>query len=189
MMESKVLQEPIACTLPREELPGHLAFVRREVIDKVTGVVDEAGGYRLYFAADPVMRRTLEELVAFEAGCCASLSFALAESNGQLSLAITGPAGVKEILDEVLQLPKPASCNRGATSERDVPLSKWRRWGKSGTVVGIASLVVCELPLLLLALGLGGAAVSVDAMGEIWEVAAIAAVSLPLLLWVWRRRS
>ena len=82
MMESKVLQEPIACTLSEEELPGHLAFLRREVIDKATGIEEEAEGYRLYFAADPAMRRTLEELAAFEAGCCATLSFAVKETGG-----------------------------------------------------------------------------------------------------------
>ena len=189
MTELKVSQELIACTLPEEKLPGHLDFIRREVLDKAIRVEESTEGYALYFSNEPAMRRTLEELIAFEADCCASLSLELAEVDGRLSLQISGPAGTKEVLDEALSLEERVGCSCCGMSKQNVQFSRWKRWGKSGAVVAVASIVVCELPLLLLALGLGGAAMSVDALGEIWEIAAVAAVSVPLLYWVWRRRT
>lgn len=179
MTATKIQQEPIACTLPAQELPEHLAFIRREVLDKATRVEELPEGYRLYFAADPALRQRLQELIAIEAGCCASLRFVLAESDGKLALEIGGAVGIKQALHEILPL-----------GER-VRQSRWKRWGKSVAAVAavaVVSLVVCELPLLLLLLGLGGAAVSVDAIGEIWTVALVVGLSLPLLYWIWRRR-
>ncbi len=45
---------------------------------------------------------------------------------------------------------------------RDVGASKWQRWAKSGAAVAIVLLEVCDLPLLLVVLSLGGAAMSVE---------------------------
>jgi hypothetical protein len=77
----------------------------------------------------------------------------LEESDGQLSLKIAGPGGIKAALNESIA---------ALRLRRDVGASKWQRWAKSGAAVAIVLLVVCELPLLLVVLSLGGAAMSVE---------------------------
>ncbi len=61
------------------------------------------------------MRSTLEQWIAIERGYCASFSFVLEEPDGQLSLKIAGPGGIRAALNEASPLRE--RVDRSAASE------------------------------------------------------------------------
>ena len=78
--------------------------------ESLRGVVDVGDGYRLTFAADPVVFTDLAECATLERRCCPFLSFALEWHSGEgmsPSITLTGPAGVKEFLDAQLPVERP----------------------------------------------------------------------------------
>ena len=98
---------PIACTLT----PGELAARRDELL---TGVVAHAreraerpGGFAWRFDAGPDILRAIAAVIDRERQCCAFLRFELTvePAGGPVWLAVTGPAGTKELLADVVAGP------------------------------------------------------------------------------------
>ena len=90
------------CSLPSDSLADRLAMIRREILPHVMRREALADGVALEFEHTPGMEETLENLVAFERGCCGGLTWELERSAGPvLRLSVRGLApdsGVFEAL-------------------------------------------------------------------------------------------
>ncbi|MEE2873573.1 MAG: hypothetical protein VX893_11755 [Candidatus Latescibacterota bacterium] len=84
----------------------------------------------------------------------------LEESDGQLSLNIAGPGGIKAALNEASPLTERVDCS--AASQARCRSLEVAALGQAGAAVAIVLLEVCDLPLLLVVLSLGGVAMSVE---------------------------
>ncbi len=167
--------QAIACTLDERELPARRRAIQDQLVARAAEVRELPDGYRLRFADGAAMRAAVEEFVALERECCSFLRFEIDDDgpDGALTLTLTGPEGTVDVIGAAMAAPTPR--------HRLDP-----RWLRSGLAVGAVALVCCFGPTLLLALGVTGAAAL--AGGALAEVAAIGAVSTPLLVWIWRRR-
>ena len=104
------------------------------------------------------------------------------EAGENISLEVTGPDGTKGFMSQMFPRPFARTCRRHSFGGR---------LGRSGVAVALVSLVVCELPLLLVVLGIADATFAADpsATDTVWQATASATLSIPLLIWIWRRRS
>ena len=91
-------QLPIACTLTADELPERLGEMRAIGRDALIA----AGERGLRFRADPGVRERLEALAAAEAECCAFMTLAVTEENGELVLSIDAPPDAEPVVHELV---------------------------------------------------------------------------------------
>jgi hypothetical protein len=96
---------PIACTLA----PGDLAARRNELLPGLAALalerVDRPDGFAWRFEPRTDVLQAITAAINGERQCCAFLRFELTvePAGGPVWLAVTGPAGTKEALTEVLQ--------------------------------------------------------------------------------------
>src|SRR5687768_16700856 len=90
---------PIACTLTSDARTDRLAFIEKLRDDALIAREATESGVRLRLRdSDDVERRT-RELIAAESSCCPFLIFDLARADGELVLAIEGPADARSVID------------------------------------------------------------------------------------------
>src|SRR5688572_20147513 len=90
------------CSLPTDERRARLAMIRREILPHANRREVLADGMAFEFQHSPAMQKTLEDLVAFERGCCGGLSWNLDQaSSGVLRLRIHGLAPDSELFRTV----------------------------------------------------------------------------------------
>lgn len=96
---------PIACTLT----PGELRSGRTGLLPGLAELADRQlplpNGVRLEFAPTAATLRRIGEVVARERRCCGFLDFRVRTGGipGGLRLDVTGPAGTREFLHELLE--------------------------------------------------------------------------------------
>lgn len=79
------------CSLSDAELDARRARVRAEILPLLEGAERLDGGFALEGRGSPELRRRLEELVALERRCCASVDWQLSEApDGRLRLEVRG---------------------------------------------------------------------------------------------------
>ena len=79
------------CSLPADQLQDRLTTLRREIVPHVKRHTPMTEGMAFEFANTPVMRKTLEDLVAFERECCSGLTWNLGRLSDQiLQLSVQG---------------------------------------------------------------------------------------------------
>jgi hypothetical protein len=83
--------QPIACTLPADEVPGRLALIDALAADALLERVPIPRGVRLRFRAGAEPR--VRELATLESRCCALLTFAVERSGDAVVLDVTGAPG------------------------------------------------------------------------------------------------
>jgi hypothetical protein len=83
------------CELPAEDRDARLAMIRREILPLATRREPRRDGVAFEFPFDAALERTLEQLVAFERGCCGGLTWNVERvDGGALRLSVGGlPAG------------------------------------------------------------------------------------------------
>lgn len=92
---------PIACTLGESDLRRRLEQIAALGADALIAH-DETGGIpTLRFRRDDETRRRLEQIVAAESRCCSFLDLSLAESDGELILALDAPREGRAVADEL----------------------------------------------------------------------------------------
>ena len=94
---------PIACSLSEPELRARRDELRRAFTGAIASVDELPDGYRLVFTPSDGVLATVARFVELERVCCPFLTFTLtaAAEQGEVSLAITGPAGAKEFLRDI----------------------------------------------------------------------------------------
>ena len=166
------------CSLPPEELRKREAMLRRELLPKALRREALQNGWSLDFPATPVLRKALEDLVAFERECCSSLSWNL-ERRGDdvVRLRVEG-------------LPPESRFFEGLWGAATAPPagSELPRIAKAIGLGAGASLLVCCLAPLGLAAVLGGSAVAPLARLDDPVTIALGAIVLAICAWLWLRR-
>lgn len=163
------------CNLPADHREARLAMIRSEILPLARRRERLPDGLAFEFAYSGPLERTLDQLVAFERGCCGSLSWeATRNADGPLHLTIRGLSPDSPLL-ELGDLP-PAPASRLGRLARSLGL---------GT--GAALFVCCVLPMGLAAVA--GASVAAPLAG-LDQPAIIAAVALASagLTWMWLGR-
>lgn len=94
----------ISCTLDAAALQRRLAHSSLVAAGALRSRRPIAGGTRLTFTDSPATRRTLADLLAAEAECCAFLTMQLTRSGGELRLDVTGPEAAQPIIEELFAL-------------------------------------------------------------------------------------
>jgi hypothetical protein len=98
---------PVACSLTAPELREREATVLASVRARVREVRDLESGYALRFDSEEGLLAELATLIDLERQCCPFLRFDLAvlPANGPIWLELTGPAGTRDFLRTILELP------------------------------------------------------------------------------------
>jgi hypothetical protein len=91
---------PITCSLSNAELRERLATLLAQFKSRVLATEKLPDGYAFRIRGDRSSIAAVAELIAAERECCRFLAFELtAEPNmGPVTIRITGPSGVKELL-------------------------------------------------------------------------------------------
>jgi hypothetical protein len=163
------------CNLPAQDREARLSMIRRVILPLAQRRERLPDGLAFRFAYSEPLERTLDQLVAFERGCCGSLSWeARRNADGSLRLSIRGLSPDSPLLQLGDGPPAPAS--------------RLGRLARSlGLGTGAALFVCCVLPMGLAAVA--GASVAAPLAG-LDQPAIIAAVALAsaALTWLWLGR-
>ena len=106
---------PIACTL----VPGDLAARRNELLPGVATLalerIDRPDGFAWRFEPRTDVLQAITAAINNERQCCAFLRFELTvePGGGPVWLAVTGPAGTKELLADLVAGPAKADLMAG----------------------------------------------------------------------------
>lgn len=94
-----------ACLLTSSELRDRIARIERDLLPRVTEVVELPNGFALVVPNEEGQLARLAEFVDLESHCCGFLDFEIhVPSHAKtLSLVLTGPEGTKEILGSLLE--------------------------------------------------------------------------------------
>ena len=101
---------PIACTLTAGELRARRGELLPGLIAQALERVERSDGFAWRFAARTEVLHALTSVIDAERQCCPFLRFELTVEPGQgpLWLAVSGPAGTKAVLAELLGIQGPA---------------------------------------------------------------------------------
>ena len=159
---------PALCNLPAEDREARLAMIRSEILPLAERRERLADGLCFEFPYAPPLERTLDQLVAFERGCCGSLSWeATRPAEHTLRLTVRGLSPGSPLLELGETLPAPAS--------------RLGRLARSlGLGAGAALLVCCLLPMGLTAVAGASVAAPLAGLDRPLIVAAVAVASAGL---------
>jgi hypothetical protein len=98
------LDEPIACTLTDAELHARQDRLLPGLVRRAASVELRGDSCELRFASEPGILMLIGEVIEAEGRCCRFFRFELnVESlDGPISLRISGPAGTRAVLQELL---------------------------------------------------------------------------------------
>lgn len=97
---------PIVCTLAPAELEGRRRGLLAELVARAEERRLTEEGAVLVFAGEPGVGALVTQAIEAERACCRFLRFELtfAEDLGPITVAITGPAGTRDFLQDLLDL-------------------------------------------------------------------------------------
>jgi hypothetical protein len=93
-------EQPIACTLTADRVPGRLALIDSLTTDALIDRRPIPGGVRSRFREAPGVERRVRELVELESRCCAFLRFAVARDERAIVLDITGSDDAQPVIEQ-----------------------------------------------------------------------------------------
>ena len=94
---------PVVCTLSKDELGARRAHLLSGLATAATSVEGFADGYRLTFLPISGVLETIARVIDAERQCCRFLRFQLSvEQDAPITLDVTGPAGTREFLGELV---------------------------------------------------------------------------------------
>lgn len=94
-------ENPSACSLGAGALEQRLTAIAEIGAGSLTSRRFEGDRHLLRFRAGGDTRKRLEEIVAAEAECCASLDLSLDEEGGELRLSIAAPRDAQALADSL----------------------------------------------------------------------------------------
>ncbi|MEM8571802.1 MAG: hypothetical protein AAGG56_12990 [Pseudomonadota bacterium] len=100
----------IACSLTQPEFRRRKADIRQTLMPHLVRSVQDDGATHLVFARPAVSRAKLEDLIALEAACCPFLRFELRETEKEIVLTVSGPAGSEELVRDLFACEPTVSC-------------------------------------------------------------------------------
>lgn len=161
------------CSLSDAAFRERSQMLRKQLLSSVTATaVSPSGkGIVLTFPASRATRENLEELVAFESGCCGSLTWRV--HNDPLRLSIEGLSEGSKLLEAVR--------SRQALEPRARP-SLGHLVRALGAGLGLALLVCCILPLAAAALVGGTVAAWLGLLDTPWIILPLA-LAVAFLSW------
>ena len=97
----------IACTLSAARQATRRDELSSGLLTRVEAVEELESGYVLVFPDLPEVETIIGDFIAFEQGCCSFLDFVVTRPAGSrtIELALTGPAGTKELLSGWIAAP------------------------------------------------------------------------------------
>jgi hypothetical protein len=95
---------PIACTLDASERPQREREIRTLGRDALLSVERTEQSATLHFRSDPGVRQRVEGVAAAESGCCAFLTFDVADEADGVALTIVAPSGGEPMMAELASL-------------------------------------------------------------------------------------
>ena len=118
---TKVDKLPIACSLTSAELHEREVTLLAQFRSAIVQTEELQEGYAFRISGDGQSIRQVAELIVAERECCPFLAFELSvlPNMGPLTVRVTGPAGTKEFLSSLLDLP--AEANPGRPNEVSQP--------------------------------------------------------------------
>lgn len=162
-MQEQADAPEIYCSLTSDEFRQRRSMARKALLPHLVEARRLECGLRLVFPESDALRSKVEEFIALERQCCATLTFAASPPEEGLIVTIQGPpeaaATIELFANAISDSLKKSMQNDVNWSTRD---PKLRRTGIAGIALGILALIACELPIILTLIGLGslGAAVS-----------------------------
>jgi hypothetical protein len=105
MLRATMNDLPIACTLSAEDLRQRRADLLPGLVTRAVASVRLDAGMQFRFEASSETLAELVRLIDVERQCCRFLQFelAIAANLGPITLTVTGPAGTREFLEDLLQ--------------------------------------------------------------------------------------
>lgn len=94
---------PIACSLGADDLPARLRTIAVLGRDALIDARTHGPSARLRFAAVPGIRERLDAVVAAESHCCAFLTMAVTQAEGEIELRIDAPEDAELVLAELVE--------------------------------------------------------------------------------------
>ena len=92
----------LACTLTEAEFRDRRMLLRATLRSHIERVVNKQRQVTFVFSHSVDVSR-VEEFVGLEQQCCSFLSFEIKQSNGRVTLQITGPEGSDDVLQMFAQ--------------------------------------------------------------------------------------
>jgi hypothetical protein len=104
MTEGSQSHAPVTCTLLPDQLNARRAELLPGLAARVKSCARIGDGYRLEFAATDELLHAIASVIAAERRCCRFLRFQVTvePDDGPIRLDVTGPAGITQLLDHVL---------------------------------------------------------------------------------------
>ena len=95
---------PVVCSLSKDELGARRAHLLPGLAAAATRIDGLTDGYRLTFAPTSGVLETIARVIDAERHCCRFLRFQLTceQDAAPITLDVTGPAGTREFLEELL---------------------------------------------------------------------------------------
>ncbi len=180
----------MACSLDQKALRNRTLMFRERLLPQALQINRTGDGLHIVFVNGPALRDELQTFIALERECCGFLDFELTEDLGEsrLLLDVTGPVAAQAVLDQMQSvLASGAAAPTGSDNGALI-----RRTGVGSIATGVFFLLLCEAPVLLAAIGLGGlgawlAFLQPTAMIEAGGVVLIFAGATAYV--VWRKRT
>ena len=93
---------PIACSLSAAEFPARMAQMAELGRDALVDARVDGAHAQLRFVAGEAVRERVERFVEAESRCCAFLTFALADTPGEMVVSIDAPMDAEGVLAELV---------------------------------------------------------------------------------------
>jgi hypothetical protein len=95
----------VACTLDPEQKRQRRAMLEREIVPAIVDVTEVKDGWVLWFDRAEGRLASIARFVELESRCCAFLDFEIRlDADGErIALALTGPAGTKEMIAPLVE--------------------------------------------------------------------------------------
>lgn len=179
----------MACSLDEATLKSRRVFFRERLLPQAVRKARIDTGLQIVFVKNPDLRDELLKFIGLEQQCCGFLEFELTEDpeNSRLQLSVTGPPEAQATLDQMESV-----FVDGDTPAKSTFDTLMKRTGLAGVATGVMCLFVCELPVLLGVIGLGGLGAWLMHFQPTPVIEAAASVAIfagATLYVVWRRRT
>jgi hypothetical protein len=179
------------CSLDDDAFAARRKELRGGLMQRVRTRDTLPDGHVLLFDATPQNRQSLEEFVAFEQQCCASLAFSLRDTSAGLQLEIRGVPGTSAGFTGPAATQDPQmNAAVGGDRDRESPARlQWRRFARAGGLGGLLSVAVCcGLPIGVALIAGVGVAAPLGFLENPWIIGG-SGVGFTTLLVLWERHS
>jgi len=148
----------LACSLNDDEYRERRAMVRKSLLPHILDTRPLEAGLLILFPDTGPIRADVETFARLERECCGFLNFTVKQTDEGLTLAIEGSPEAQSMIETFAK-----AVHRKDVTEMMFGVGKRKSGGKglrrtsiAGVLFGLTMLLLCELPIVLAVIGLGG---------------------------------